>query len=126
MVQIPPPQPTQEGTQKGAFFALLMGTRSALHNPRVMPTSVARWVSEAKRCRWHVFASGVAPCGRLARSDNPEVISNTSSNSPQRIWQERVVPGAFFLIKPTNPPSSAPVRQKWRILYRSRVQSFKY
>ena len=36
-----------------------------------------------------------------------------------------VVPGAFFLIKTINPPSSAPQRQKWRILYRSRVQSFK-
>lgn len=32
---------------------------------------------------------------------------------------------AFFLIKTINPPSSAPQRQKWRILYRSRVQSFK-
>ena len=35
-----------------------------------------------------------------------------------------VVPVAFFLIKTINPPSSAPQRQKWRILYRSRVQSF--
>ena len=28
-----------------------------------------------------------------------------------------VVLMAFFLIKPTNPPASAPQRQKWRILY---------
>ena len=36
-----------------------------------------------------------------------------------------VVLRAFFLISTINPPSSAPQRQKWRILYRSRVQSFK-
>ena len=59
MVQIPSPQPTQKAPKRVPFFALVMGTRSALHNLRVMPTSVARWVSEAKRCRWHVFASGV-------------------------------------------------------------------
>ena len=35
-----------------------------------------------------------------------------------------VVFRAFFLIKSINPPFSAPLRQKWRILYRSRVQSF--
>ena len=28
-----------------------------------------------------------------------------------------VVPGAFFVIIPINPPLLAPVRQKWRILY---------
>ena len=32
---------------------------------------------------------------------------------------------AFFLLYTINPPSSAPQRQKWRILYRSRVPSFK-
>ena len=32
---------------------------------------------------------------------------------------------AFFLLEARNPPFSASVRQKWRILYRSRVQSFK-
>ena len=31
----------------------------------------------------------------------------------------------FFLVKTINPPSSAPQRQKWQILYRSRVQSFR-
>ena len=31
---------------------------------------------------------------------------------------------AFFLVKTINPPSSALQRQKWRIFYRSRVQSF--
>ena len=36
-----------------------------------------------------------------------------------------VVLRAFFLISTINPPTSAPHRQKWRILYRSRVQSFK-
>ena len=32
---------------------------------------------------------------------------------------------AFFLLEARNPPFSASVRQKWRILYRSRVQSFR-
>ena len=32
---------------------------------------------------------------------------------------------AFFLLETRNPPSSAPERQIWRILYRSRIQSFK-
>ena len=36
-----------------------------------------------------------------------------------------VVLRAFFLLETINPPSSAPQRQKRRILYRSRVQSFK-
>ena len=36
-----------------------------------------------------------------------------------------VVLRAFFLVLTKNPPTSAPQRQKWRILYRSRVQSFK-
>ena len=49
-----------------------------------------------------------------ARSDNPEVSYYMS-----------VFLDGVFLIKPINPPSSAALRQKWRILYRSRVQSFK-
>ena len=116
MVQIPSPQPTQKGTQEGAFFALVMGTRFALHNLRVMPTSVARWDSEANRCRWHVFASGVAPCGRLARSDNPEVTNNTSSNSPQIIGQEHVVQIPFF-----HPPNKRKqsIRTAFFFLYHS-------
>ena len=43
-------------------FLLVTGKFASIDGLWVMSTtSVARWVSEEKRCRWHVFSSGVAP-----------------------------------------------------------------
>ena len=63
------------------------------------------------------------------RADENELRDKSELKTAQLIFAllplVSVVLRAFFLSQITNPPSSASTRQKRRILYRSRVQSFK-
>ena len=134
MVQVPPPQPKNKGVTSVTplFFRMLRRRRTTLPFAPRMAIICARAPNKIiapNNARKWVVTSPTSATKKDSIVDRVSAMEFCFIYGKCLVFALKllfpVVLRAFFLIKPINPPLLAPVRQKRRILYRSRVQSFK-